>query len=49
MPPLRPGYVSQVQLLLCVLELFADVFLISLSLLLNFLADGREFFIRFVA
>jgi hypothetical protein len=33
-------YVSQVQLLLCVLELFLDVFLISLGLPVNFLADG---------
>jgi hypothetical protein len=35
-------YVSQVQLLLCVLELFLDVFLISLGLPLHFRADGRK-------
>jgi hypothetical protein len=32
-----------------VLELFLDVFLISLDLLLHLVADGRELFIGFVA
>ena len=39
---------GQIQLLLCVLELFADVFLISLALPLHLLADGRELFVGFV-
>jgi hypothetical protein len=40
---------SKSQLLIRVLELFLDVFLISLSLPLYLVADGWELFIRFVA
>ena len=40
-------YVSQVQLLLRVLELFLDVFLISLNLPLHLRTDGWKWLIRF--
>lgn len=40
---------GQIQLFLSVLELFLDVFLISLDLPLHLRADGRKLFIRFVA